>query len=598
MKKKFLNKAMALVFATGLLFSIPSAAGSVKAEENSSENTANVIYISDAKEWNALANSGSIGSGVIVKLKNDIAFDGVSNNNYSMFDSCYGTFDGCGHTISGMISTDYAGLFSCIGKGGVVKNVTVADSEFLGGGRGVITDENLGTIDNCKVRNTTLQGTQEKKTSWANDNGVGGICGTATSFTRYVGNTYGKIENCVIYSDVVISGPDYVGGICGGGDIYGRTGTAENIINNCVNLGTVKGKHVSGICAISGILNNCYSAGDLICETEGYPKGLTSYGSVWNCYYADETADSPGCSVSASNRFEVKTRAEMASQAFCDQLNANIGTNSDWFDWVPDTTTGFPVIAPLTDISLCKITVGSGYKYKGIPVIPSVVVTYNNRTLVNATDYTVSYDNNEGAGIATITITGTGKYTNAASRQFAIEKGDTILGCANINNKTYTYGDSVDILPYASTGEMGNVTYTSSNKNVASVSAAGKINFCGIGSAVITVNSAGTANYNGASIKLTVKSIPKKPSVSLKSKKGKITIKYNKSPMVSGYEIQYSQKKGFKSKVKTLNTKKTNRTISKLKKYKKYYVRVRAYKKVGKNNIYSKWSKVKSIKVK
>ena len=42
-----------------------------------------------------------------------------------------GTFDGCNFTISGLhidVTTDYVGLFGCVGNGGTVKNVTLADS--------------------------------------------------------------------------------------------------------------------------------------------------------------------------------------------------------------------------------------------------------------------------------------------------------------------------------------------------------------------------------------------------------------------------------------------------------------------------------------
>ena len=76
----------------------------------------------------------------------------------------------------------------------------------------------------------------------------------------------------------------------------------------------------------------------------------------------------------------------------------------------------------------------------------------------------------------------------------------------------------------------------------------------------------------------------------------------------SGYEIQYSTSKKFaknKTKTVTINSNKKYRPskkIKKLKSNKKYYVRVRAYKK-GKVNgkstkVYSSWSKVKSVKTK
>jgi len=64
--------------------------------------------------------------------------------------------------------------------------------------------------------------------------------------------------------------------------------------------------------------------------------------------------------------------------------------------------------------------------------------------------------------------------------------------------------------------------------------------------------------------------------------------------------VQYALKSNLKGK-KTLTVKggkKTSGTIKKLKSGKKYYVLVRAYKKIGSQNIYSGFSKTKSIKVK
>lgn len=81
-------------------------------------------------------------------------------------------------------------------------------------------------------------------------------------------------------------------------------------------------------------------------------------------------------------------------------------------------------------------------------------------------------------------------------------------------------------------------------------------------------------------------------------KKKTIKINIKKVSVATGYTIQYSTKKNMKG-AKTINTKNTSKTISKLKSGKKYYVRVRAIKKDSLNkNVYGKYSTVKSIKVK
>lgn len=78
-------------------------------------------------------------------------------------------------------------------------------------------------------------------------------------------------------------------------------------------------------------------------------------------------------------------------------------------------------------------------------------------------------------------------------------------------------------------------------------------------------------------------------------KGGKIKVTYKKATGAAGYQIQYSTKKNMKS-AKKKTTKKTSYTIKKLKKGKRYYVRVRAYNK-GKK-AYGDWSKKKSVKAK
>lgn len=68
---------------------------------------------------------------------------------------------------------------------------------------------------------------------------------------------------------------------------------------------------------------------------------------------------------------------------------------------------------------------------------------------------------------------------------------------------------------------------------------------------------------------------------------------------ISGYQVQYSTKKNFKSaKIKTVSSKKKSTWVIKKKAHKRYYVRIRTYKKVGKAKYYSSWSSAKSVKTK
>lgn len=146
--------------------------------------------------------------------------------------------------------------------------------------------------------------------------------------------------------------------------------------------------------------------------------------------------------------------------------------------------------------------------------------------------------------------------------------------------------------------KAGNVTlksgtdYTVAYKNNVKV---------GKASVVIT----GTGKYMGTVTK-TFNIVPKATSI-----KGKVTakskgfiVKWAKGAKssVTGYEVQYSTDKKFKKKVtKTKTIKKlstTKLTVKKLKAKKKYYVRVRTYKKVKNAKYVSKWSKTKTVKTK
>lgn len=91
-------------------------------------------------------------------------------------------------------------------------------------------------------------------------------------------------------------------------------------------------------------------------------------------------------------------------------------------------------------------------------------------------------------------------------------------------------------------------------------------------------------------------SMPTTTITSVKAQSKAFTVKWKKKSGITGYQIQYSTnskfKKGNKS-IKIKNAKTISKKITKLKSNKKYYVRIRTYQ--GKK--YSKWSKVKSIKI-
>lgn len=151
--------------------------------------------------------------------------------------------------------------------------------------------------------------------------------------------------------------------------------------------------------------------------------------------------------------------------------------------------------------------------------------------------------------------------------------------------------------------ESAKLSYKSSSKSV-KVDKNGKVtiakNF--VGKATITITSKATKNYKATTKKVTVTVNPAKVKLTgVKNYKGKkLKAYWKKNTKVTGYQIQYSTSSKFKS-AKTVTVKgykSTSKTITKLTKNKKYYVRVRTYKTVSKVNYYSGWSNTKSITIK
>jgi hypothetical protein len=84
-------------------------------------------------------------------------------------------------------------------------------------------------------------------------------------------------------------------------------------------------------------------------------------------------------------------------------------------------------------------------------------------------------------------------------------------------------------------------------------------------------------------------------------KKKTIKVTWKKVSNATGYQIQYAKNAKFTKGLKTITIKKnttTSKKIAKLKKGKKYYVRVRAYRKTSKATYRGAWSKSKSVKCK
>lgn len=184
---------------------------------------------------------------------------------------------------------------------------------------------------------------------------------------------------------------------------------------------------------------------------------------------------------------------------------------------------------------------------------------------------------------------------------FAAEKRKNTIKASNVVKTTSKKARSFKL--NAKTYGGAKLTYKSNNKSV-KVDKNGKVTVAKkfVGTATITITAAATKNYNAASKKVTVTVNPTGTSLTSVKNSAKKTMKaaWKKNTAVTGYQVQYATASNFKgAKTVTIKkTKTTSTTIKKLKKNKKYYVRVRTYQKASGKNYYSNWSKTKTVTIK
>ena len=146
------------------------------------------------------------------------------------------------------------------------------------------------------------------------------------------------------------------------------------------------------------------------------------------------------------------------------------------------------------------------------------------------------------------------------------------------------------------------LSYKSSNIKVATVSSSGRVTLKGPGKATITITATASNQYKSASKNITITVKPKKATLkkAKSTKKRTLKVMWKRDTKATGYQVVIAQNKKFKKGKKNITISKNKtvkRTIKKLKARKTYYVKVRAYKKVGKTKIYGAYSKVKKVKV-
>ena len=187
---------------------------------DSNTNTYTVYNANGLMNVAELVNGGKTDINITLDKNIDLTGKGWTPIGTSFKNSYTGTFDGGGHTITGLTVTTndkYAGLFGYIGNAGTVKNVVM---------EGVLITSNNGSSQ------------------------AGGVAG----FSR------GTIENCSVSGSV--SGTVYVGGVVGaqwGGSITGCSSSAT--VKGMVDVGGVTGQTNS-----NATMTACYATGNLTLE--------------------------------------------------------------------------------------------------------------------------------------------------------------------------------------------------------------------------------------------------------------------------------------------------------------------------------------------
>ncbi|MDO4502187.1 MAG: fibronectin type III domain-containing protein [Coriobacteriia bacterium] len=226
-------------------------------------------------------------------------------------------------------------------------------------------------------------------------------------------------------------------------------------------------------------------------------------------------------------------------------------------------------------------------KYDGTPRKPGVTVRWNGQDLVENVDYKVSYSKNVNAGTARVNIFGIGLYESTYKVVgFEIDPAAVSASKMALGKTVYTYtGKAIKPAPVVTYGDAALVAgqdYT--------VTYSGGCKSAGVYKATVTC----TGNYSGSKT-FTFRIKPKAACVKKATAgKGKVTVTLGGKPAVTGgtvYQISY-RAKGAKT-WKTVKTTAGSKTIKQLKKGKRYYVKARAYKKVGSTVLYGSWSKAK-----
>ncbi len=247
--------------------------------------------------------------------------------------------------------------------------------------------------------------------------------------------------------------------------------------------------------------------------------------------------------------------------------------------------------------SKCSIKLyATSYSYTGKAKSPTVIAkNAAGKTLKKGVDYTVTYASGRTkVGTYGVTIKMIGNYTGTKTLTFNIVKAKISTCTVKLSATSYTYNAKTKT-PTVTVKSAAGKTLKKGTDYTVSYASGRKA----VGTYKVVIKMRG--NFTGSKT-LTFKIVPKAASINKLTAKSKaILVKLNRvTTQSTGYEIQYSTSSKFTSaKTVTVTSYKTSsKTVSGLKKGKKYYVRVRTYKTVDGKKYYSSWSAYKSVKTK
>ena len=221
----------------------------------------------------------------------------------------------------------------------------------------------------------------------------------------------------------------------------------------------------------------------------------------------------------------------------------------------------------------------------------NVVAAYNNDVkapaLVAAKDVQADDFANFVKNIQKVSLNGKEYAASGKGAVKLINADGTLVTTADALKAEGTYNIVVTATGYNKTLEF---TYTNKSDTTATKPS----------DATTATKPAATTTATKPAVKPVKKVTVKKQTAKVKAGKKKLTVTWKKDKNVSGYQIKIATKKNFKgAKTYTVKSYKTyKKVIKKLKAKKKYFVKVRAYKTVGKSKVYGAYSAVRSCKVK